>query len=109
MINIFVSSTFNDLKNYRKAVRKGIRQLGAIDVSMENLGARDNRPKDECIRLIENETDVFVGIYAHRYGFIPDGDDISITEAEYNAAVSLNIPCYIYILDEEYPVVDKIY
>ncbi len=100
---MFVSSTFSDLENHRKAVRDGIRQLGLQDISMENLGARDQRPKDECMRLINNESQLFVGIYAYRYGFIPAGDESSITESEYDTATLANIPRFIYIVDEDYP------
>lgn len=97
---VFVSSTFQDLEPYRQAVRDAIRRLGAIDVSMEHFGARDNRPKDECLRLIEEESDVFVGIYAHRYGHIPQGENTSILEAEYHAATSANHERLIYLVDE---------
>ncbi len=92
------SSTFTDLKDYREAVCNRIRKLGAIDVSMENFGSRDERPKDECLKLVR-ESDTFVGIYAHRYGFIPDGDSISLTEAEYDAATIANVPRFIYLVD----------
>ncbi|QZP30500.1 DUF4062 domain-containing protein [Pseudomonas sp. DR48] len=37
---VFLSSTFTDLVEHRKTVQAAIRQLGAIDVSMENFGAR---------------------------------------------------------------------
>ncbi|MFH0990873.1 MAG: SUMF1/EgtB/PvdO family nonheme iron enzyme [bacterium] len=89
---IFVSSTFKDLEQFREAVRAAIRQLGAIDVAMEHFGARDERPLDECIRLVREESDIFVGIYAHRYGFIPEGETISISEAEYNTATEARHP-----------------
>jgi hypothetical protein len=102
MTTVFVSSTFTDLKDYRDAVRDGIRQLGATDVSMENFGSRDERPKDECLRLV-GESDAFVGIYAHRYGFIPDGESVSLTEAEYNAATIANVPRFIYLVEERRP------
>jgi hypothetical protein len=101
--NVFVSSTFIDLKEHRVAVRDGIRRLGAIDISMENLGAREQRPKQECLRLIREDSNIFVGIYAHRYGFIPDGDVVSITESEYDAATLANLPRFIYIIDEDHP------
>ena len=65
--------------------------------------ARDERPKQECIRIINDESDIFVGVYAHRYGFIPDGETISILEAEYDAATISNIPRFIYLLDEDVP------
>lgn len=100
---VFVSSTFMDLKAFREAVQKAIRRLDAVDISMENFGARDERPKEECLRLISEESDFFVGIYAHRYGHVPTGEDISITEAEYHAAVAVEIPTLIYLVDDSTP------
>src|SRR5690348_1373262 len=100
---VFVSSTYADLAQYREAVRAGIQQLGARDVSMENFGAREERPKDECIRLVRDECDFFLGIYAHRYGFIPEGESVSITEAEYDAATNLRRPRLIYLVNELTP------
>lgn len=102
VVNIFVSSTFIDLEEYRKAVCDIIRQLGAVDVAMEHLGARDERPKEECLRLVQ-DSDAFIGIYAHRYGTIPTGETISITEMEYNEAVTSGKRCLIYIVDENVP------
>ena len=98
---VFLSSTFSDLSEHRTAVQNAIRQLGASDVSMENFGARDQRPAAECERIIREESDLFVGIYAHRYGFIPEGSEISICEMEYNAASAL--PRFIYIVDDGHP------
>lgn len=97
---VFVSSTSVDLGEYRKRVQDAIKQLGAIDISMENFGARDERPKDECLRIVREESDLFVGIYAHRYGFIPKNDEKSITEQEYEAATLTKIPRFIYIVDD---------
>ncbi|MCY2968766.1 MAG: DUF4062 domain-containing protein [Planctomycetota bacterium] len=100
---VFLSSTFTDLADHRVPVREGLRIYGASDVSMENFGARDERPADECLRLIREESDLFVGIYAHRYGFIPDQSKISITEMEYHAAADARLPCLIYLVDENEP------
>lgn len=100
---VFLSSTFTDLAVYRETVRGAIRQLGAIDVSMEHFGARDERPVDECVRIVREESDIFVGIYAHRYGHVPDGTDTSISELEYNAASASFLPRFIYILDNNHP------
>lgn len=100
--NVFISSTFKDLEAFRKTVRDAVRQLGAVDISMEHFGARDDRPKDECLKLTK-KSDVFVGIYAHRYGFIPEGDSISILQAEYEAATSAGKPRLIYIIKEGEP------
>lgn len=100
---VFLSSTFTDLSDYRTTVQGAIRQLGAVDVSMEHFGARDERPANECTRLVREASDLFVGIYAHRYGFIPDGADISISEMEYRAASEVSLPRFIYLVDENQP------
>jgi hypothetical protein len=68
---------------------------------MENFGARDERPKAECLRLIQEESDSFIGVYAHRYGYIPKGERKSITEAEYDAASRYGISRFIYLVDED--------
>jgi len=100
---VFLSSTFSDLATYRATVQGAIRQLGAIDVSMEHFGARDERPVDECIRLVSDQSDLFVGVYAHRYGFVPDGAKISISEIEYQTASNVPLPRFIYIVDDDAP------
>jgi hypothetical protein len=100
---VFLSSTFTDLAEYRKTVQDAIRQLGAVDVSMEHFGARDERPMHECVRLVQKESDLFVGIYAHRYGYVPDGADVSISEMEYKAASDASLPRFIYVVDDNQP------
>jgi hypothetical protein len=70
---------------------------------MENFGARDERPVAECVRLVQEESDIFVGIYAHRYGHIPDGSNCSISELEYRAATDAKLPRFLYLVDEQQP------
>ena len=96
MLPIFVSSTFLDLEEHRASVREIIRQIGAVDIAMEHLGACDEPPKDKCLRLIREKSKGFIGIYAHRYGFIRKGDACSITESEYNTASSVGLKRLIY-------------
>lgn len=102
MITVFVSSTFTDLKEHRLAARETLRQAGFIDVAMEDLGARDERPMGECIRLVQ-ESDYFVGIYAYRYGYVPEENEASITEVEYQAAAEAGLKRLIYIVDPDFP------
>lgn len=98
--SVFVSSTFADLRDHRVAVGDVIRRLGALDVAMEHLGARDERPKDECLRIVRDEAQLFVGIYAYRYGFVPADATVSITELEYLAATEAGISRLIFLVDE---------
>ena len=97
--NVFVSSTFQDLKDYREAVRAAIRRLGAVDIAMENMGSTEERPKNECERLIREDASAFVGIYARCWGYTPPSDEASITAHEYQVAGEAGLPRFIYILD----------
>lgn len=103
MTRIFVSSTFQDLKAHRQSVIDVIRQAEATDVAMEHFGARDDRPKEACLALIREQCDIFVGIYGHRYGFIPDGEATSITEQEYDAASEAGLQRLVYLSKEDPP------
>lgn len=100
---VFISSTYVDLPEHRQRVGEAIRQLGLIDISMETFGARDERPLDECVRILKEETDIFVGFYAHRYGFVPSGSEESIVEIECKTARDENIPRFLYVIDELQP------
>jgi hypothetical protein len=100
MAKIYVSSTYNDLKDYREQVRTSLRQMGHEDIAMEYYTAGEKRPVDKCLDDVA-AADIYVGIFAWRYGYIPDGHDQSITEQEYRKAIELNKPCLIFILRDE--------
>ncbi len=55
---------------------------------MEVFGARPEEPTTACFAEIE-KCDLLIGVYAHRYGFIPSGAEFSITEQELDHAVQL--------------------
>src|SRR5262249_41373869 len=56
-------------------------------------------PVERCLEDVRS-CDLYVGIFAWRYGYVPEGYDRSITELEYRAAVAANIDCLIFLLDE---------
>jgi len=99
--NVFISSTIKDLKNYRSETINIISKLGWLSIASENLVSRDDRPKDACLELVR-KCHYYVGIFAHRYGHIPDGDKQSITEQEYRCAIENNIKCLIFIIHDDY-------
>jgi len=99
---VFLSSTYKDLSTYRKSANTAIQRFGWLTIAMEDFLSRDERPKDLCLNLVR-DCDVYVGLFAHRYGFVPDGEDASITELEYRCAREARLDCLIFIVDEDQP------
>src|SRR5215475_2294846 len=102
MARIFVSSTFGDLQECRAAVRLALRRLRQDDVAMEYYVADSERPVDRCLRDVR-ESDLYVGVFAWRYGYVPAGQDRSITELEYRAAVDAGKDRLVFLLRDEAP------
>lgn len=100
MAKIYISSTSEDLKKERETAAKAIQRLDHQAIGMENYVASDKCPLDKCLEDIRS-CHAYVGIFAWRYGFIPDGYDKSITHLEYEEAKNANIPCLIFLLEEE--------
>ena len=99
MLKVFLGSTFKDLHEHRAAVLEALLRLGHQPVAMEWFGARAGVPKDECLRAA-GDCDVYVGLIGHCYGFVPDGETISITEAEYEAAVEKGLPRLLFLAND---------
>lgn len=88
MARVYVSSTFTDLERHRAAVIAALRRAGHELAVMEDYPAFDERPAEKCVHDVAS-CDVYVGIVAFRYGFIPpqnNPESASITEMEYIAA-----------------------
>ena len=85
---VFVSSTSLDLGDLRKQVVKFLGILPAELVAMEDFGSDESRPKELCLAKVA-QCNVFVGIYAQRYGHIDAATGLSITELEYRHAAAL--------------------
>jgi tetratricopeptide (TPR) repeat protein len=99
-MKVFISSTYKDLIDYRAAAIRAVEGTNYQASKMEVFGARPDEPLTACLKEVE-ESDFFIGIYALRNGYIPEGADISITEMEYVHAKKLGRPIYCFILDEE--------
>jgi hypothetical protein len=95
---IFVSSTYEDLKTERDIVIKAVLEMGNIPVGMEMFSAGDEQQWELIKRQID-DCDYYVLILAHRYGSM-DGA-ISYTEKEYDYALQSGIPTLTFILDED--------
>jgi GTPase SAR1 family protein len=98
-MRIYVSSTSLDLAEYRRAVIRALQRSGHTPVCMEHHAPGDVVPKDESLREVAT-CDVYIGIFAWRYGFIPQGCEFSITEMEYREAQRLKTTKLIFLLRE---------
>ncbi|HEY9247152.1 MAG TPA: DUF4062 domain-containing protein, partial [Candidatus Methanoperedens sp.] len=101
-MKIFVSSTYLDLKEYRGKARKAIEDSGNVSIGMETFQSHTHEPIEFCPEKVE-ECDALVLIVAYRYGNIPEGQTISITQLEYEHALKNKIPVRIYLTDTEHP------
>ncbi len=93
-IRVFVSSTLRELEEDRRAARTAIERLRLAPVMFE-LGARPHPPR-ALYRSYLEQSDVFVGIYAHNYGWVAPGETISGLEDEYVLAPG-RMPKLIYV------------
>jgi len=99
-MRVYISSTNEDLNEYRRSVIDALLCAHYEPVCMEHFKARDSSPKEEVLKDVSG-CDIYIGIFAWRYGFIPPQCEISITEMEYREAVKLRIPTLIFLLDEK--------
>lgn len=93
---VFVSSTFIDLQDERRAVIEAILNLGHIPVGMEAFQASDDTQWDYIKRRID-ESDYYVVIVGERYGSEQKGK--SYTQMEYEYAVANGVPVAGFLLD----------
>jgi hypothetical protein len=111
MTTIYLSSTYEDLKDYRSAVFEALRKAGYEVKAMEDYVATDRRPVDKCLADVA-EADIYVGLFAFRYDYVPPAehgnpDGFSITELEFRHAEKLGKPCLVFTMNEDTPLPSK--
>ncbi len=92
-VRVFVSSTLDELAPERAAARETIAQLRLTPVLFES-GARPYPPR-ELYRAYLAQSDIFLGLYWQRYGWVAPGMRISGLEDEYER--STGKPKLIYV------------
>lgn len=106
-MRVFISSTQRDLIEHRNAVAEALERLGLQLARMETFGARPEDATRACLEEV-TESDLFVGVYAHRYGHIPAASAVSVTEAEFDHAVVMRRPTFCFLVDDDYPWPDEL-
>jgi hypothetical protein len=96
---VIISSTRLDLIPFRKGLKDKLVELQQIPLGMEDWGSN---PADAVTVSEEyvRECDVFVGVYAFRYGYAPQEGGPSVTEQEYDLARELGKRCLCYVADD---------
>lgn len=88
---VFVSSTYEDLQEERKAVMEALLQMNCFPVGMEYFNASDES-QWEVIKQLIDECDYYVLIVAGRYGSVEETTGKSYTQKEFEYAVSKGVP-----------------
>ena len=100
---VFISSTYEDLKEERKNVTETLLMMDCIPAGMEAFCAADEE-QFEYIKKVIDLCDYYVLIIGKRYGSISPITGKSYTEMEYDYAKAKNIPVLVFPV---YADVDK--
>jgi predicted ATPase/class 3 adenylate cyclase len=92
-VRVFISSTLGDLAGERAAARRAIGRLHLVPVWYES-GARPHPPRS-MYRAYLAQSQVFVGIYWQRYGWVAPGMEISGLEDEFRLAAGKPMLLYL--------------
>jgi predicted ATPase len=92
-LRVFVSSTLGELADERVAVSRAITALRLTPVLFE-LGARPYPPQSVYRAYLE-QSDIFIGVYWQRYGWI--GPDMEISGLEDEFELSDSLPRLLYV------------
>lgn len=98
---IFISSTYEDLKEERKKVQDIILSMYQFPIGMEMFSAADEE-QWEIIRETIDSSDYYILIIGHRYGsVIEEGEyaGISYTQKEFRYALEQKIPILAFLID----------
>src|SRR5437868_14619591 len=100
---VMISSTARDLPEHRKEVLDACWRQGMFPLMMEHLPAIDSEAIATSLKMVDG-ADIYLGVFAHRYGYVPKGYDISITEMEYDRAVERGIPRLVFLMHDDHPI-----
>src|SRR4249919_555406 len=92
-VRVFISSTLEELAGERVAARRAIARLHLVPVWYES-GARPHPPRSMYRAYLE-QSQVFVGTYWQRYGWVGPGMEISGLEDEYRLAAGKPMLLYL--------------
>lgn len=93
-----------DLPDHRKQVLEACLCMDIFPRAMESLPARDADAIRVSLEMVD-KADLYIGVLAWRYGHVPEGQEISITEIEFNRALERKIPILIFLSHKDHSIV----
>ena len=99
-LQVFVSSTFSDLREERQAAVEAILSAGHIPAGMELFAAGDESQM-EVIKQWIDESDVYLLILGGRYGSIESKSAKSYTQLEYEYALNKSKPLFACVITDK--------
>src|SRR5258708_8146271 len=99
---VFVSSTYADLKEERQKVIRTVMEMDCIPAGMELFPAADEE-QFQFIKRVIDDCDYYLLIIGGRNGSI-DETRISYTEKEYEYAVNIGLKIIPLILQNPHPI-----
>lgn len=103
---IFISSTYEDLKEERKKVQDTILSMYQFPIGMEMFSAADEE-QWEIIKETIDSSDYYVLIIGHRYGSVIEKGSyagISYTQKEFRYALKRKVPVLVFLIDDKVAV-----
>jgi hypothetical protein len=99
-LQVFISSTYQDLISERQAAVEAILKSGNIPAGMELFTAGD-KSQWEVIQRWISDSDIYMIILGGRYGSIEPSSGLSYTELEYDFAVGSGKPFFAVVIYED--------
>ena len=99
---VFISSTYEDMKEYRGAVQDALRNIQAVPMGMERFTASTEPIIERCYDEI-SQSQFCVCLVGFRYGTLYKDTNRSYSELEFDKAEELGIPVLVFIRKGEIP------
>ena len=100
-LQIFISSTYSDLREERQAAVEAVLMAGHIPAGMELFAAGDESQMNVIKRWID-ESDIFMLILGGRYGSLDPKTHKSYIQLEYEYAIQKGKPLFALVVDDNY-------
>lgn len=104
--SVFVSSTYEDLKEERQEVVNALLKMDCFPIGMEYFNASD-KSQWEVIKSLIEECDYYILIIAGRYGSVESVSGKSYTQLEFEYAKSIGVPTISFIHEHPENIPDK--